>query len=90
MVQVKLKGAPTAQDMAELAAIHRRLQALTTGFNPSGIGHPPLMAAIFAVRGCLVEWSGDPMAGQGANSAPSTSHAPQPGDSVPRRAHDRD
>jgi hypothetical protein len=72
MVQVKLKAAPTAQDLAELTDVHRRLQALTTGFHPAGVGHPPLMTAIFAVRGCLVEWSGDPTAGQGANSAPST------------------
>jgi hypothetical protein len=68
----KLRSAPTAADLAELAAVHRRLQALTTGFNPAAAGHPPLMAAIFAVRGCLVEWSGDPTAGLGANSAPAT------------------
>ena len=68
---MKLKGAPTAADLAELAAIHRRLQALTTSFNPAAARHPPLMAAVFAARSCLAEWSGDPMACPGTNRAPA-------------------
>lgn len=59
-MRTKLKGQITPDDLAKLKAIHRDLQNLTIGLNPSSGAAPPLMAAIAVVEWCAVEWSGDP------------------------------
>jgi hypothetical protein len=59
-VKSRLKGAPTAQDVARLASIHRELQALMVGMNPGAPCHAPLFAAIATVQACGAEWSGNP------------------------------
>lgn len=59
-MRTKLKGQITLDDLAKLKAIHRDLQKLTVGLNPSSGATPPLMAAIAVVEWCGKEWSGDP------------------------------
>lgn len=59
-MRTKLRGAPTAEDVARLEAIHRDLQRLMVGMNPSAACHAPLFAAIATVQACGAEWSGNP------------------------------
>lgn len=59
-MEVKLKRAVDAADLAELRAIYRRLQTMTVGLHPSATGCAMLMACLAVVRQTLVEWAGDP------------------------------
>ncbi len=56
----KLRTRITAQDIDRLTDAHRILVQLTTGLHPSARGHAPLYAALWSVKGCAIEWSGDP------------------------------
>ena len=83
-MKVKLRNSPTVEDVVALREVHRRLQSLTIGYNPSGNGHSALMAAIFAVRGCLVDWTGDPFADLvGASDRPGDPPRPTRAQPVP-------
>lgn len=59
-MRTKLRGAPTAEDLAKLETIHRDLQRLMIGMNPAAACHAPLFAAIATVQACGAEWSGNP------------------------------
>ena len=52
------KPVVTAQDLAELAEIHRRLQHLHRGLNPASSQQLPLMAASATVKAAWAELSG--------------------------------
>ena len=52
------KQVVTAQDLAELAEIHRRLQHLHRGLNPASTQQLPLMAASATVKAAWAELSG--------------------------------
>lgn len=52
------KQVVTAQDLAELAEIHRRLQHLHRGLNPASSQQLPLMAASATVKAAWAELSG--------------------------------
>lgn len=62
-MKTRLRRAPDANDLARLADAHRLLQQITVGLHPACAGFLPLYASIATVRACMVEWSGDPLAG---------------------------
>lgn len=60
LMRTRLRNTVSAADLDELKDIHRRLQNLMVGMNPSASCHAPLWAAMVTVRACGVELSHDP------------------------------
>ncbi|REJ46845.1 MAG: hypothetical protein DWQ53_09810 [Microcystis flos-aquae DF17] len=59
MVQVKLKGQVTSQDVEALERAYRDVQRLTVGLKPTAPASGHLTAILWTMRSALLEWRGD-------------------------------
>lgn len=58
-MKTELKNSIDQADLDKLKSIHRELQALMVGLNPSAECHAPLFAAAATVQACGAAWSGN-------------------------------
>jgi hypothetical protein len=58
MVQVKLKGQVTPQDVEALAKAYADVQRITVGLHPSCPASHHLTAILWTMRSALGEWKG--------------------------------